>query len=370
MNLPYEQQIRLKQERLVRLLGKYGKVQPVIAMEDPMHYRTKVHAVFGRDGRGRVLCGEYKEGTHKIIERQDSPIEDEECRAVIQTIRKMVIRYKVRIYDEDLRTGILRHVIVRKGLQTGEIMVILVSASPVFPSVRNFVKELREIHPAIATVVLNINDRKTSVVLGDREKVLYGKGYITDSICGCSFRISADSFFQVNPKQTEILYRTAMEFAGMEPGENILDAYCGTGTIGIIAAAYCSGVRVTGVERNKDAVTDARSNAKNNQIDNIRFIAGDASDYMEKLAAGHLTESVSVLFMDPPRSGSDERFLTAAWKLGPERIVYISCGPESLARDLEILTKKGYKVKKIQPVDMFPFTEHIETIVLLQKLNS
>ena len=367
LEMPYEQQIAAKQEKLVHLLGKFGKVQPVIPMDDPMHYRHKVHAVFGRDGRGRILCGEYKEGTHKIIERKDSPIEEEDCRAVIQTIRRMVIRYKVHVYDEDLRTGILRHVIVRKAYKTGEIMVILVCASPVFPSVRNFIKELREKHPAISTVVLNINDRKTSVLLGEKEKVLFGKGYITDAIGECHFRISAKSFYQVNPKQTEILYGKAMEYAGLQPGETALDTYCGTGTIGILAAASCKSAHVTGVERNKDAVGDARNNALRNKIDNIHFVAADASDYMEKKAAARTEEKINVLFMDPPRTGSDERFLNAAVRLSPERIVYISCGPESLARDLAVLTKSGYKVRRIQPVDMFPFTGHVETVVLLTR---
>ncbi|MBQ6470276.1 MAG: 23S rRNA (uracil(1939)-C(5))-methyltransferase RlmD [Lachnospiraceae bacterium] len=365
LNLPYEKQIALKQERLEKLLGKFGKVKPVISMAEPLHYRNKVHAVFGRDARGRILCGEYKEGTHKIIEREDSPIEDRICRDVIRTIRKMVIRYKIHVYDEDLRTGLLRHVIVRRGFRSGEIMVILVCASPVFPSSKNFVKELRDAFPLIKTIVLNVNNRKTSTLLGDQEKVLFGRGYITDTICGCTFRISADSFFQVNPVQTEILYGTAIEYANLRDGENALDAYCGTGTIGIIAAKACPAAHITGVELNRDAVADARENAKANQLTNIRFTAADASQYLERYTSSEKSEKLSVLFMDPPRSGSDERFLLAAAAAAPERIVYISCGPESLARDLSILVRNGYRVNKIQPVDMFPFSSHVETVCLL-----
>ncbi len=385
----YQEEIRGKHAYLVKLLGKYGRVEPVIAMEDPLHYRNKVHAVFGRDGSGRIRCGEYKEGTHKIIEPKDSPIEDLKCRDIIQTVRKLVISFRIKVYDEDLRTGFLRHVVVRRGFQSGEIMVVLVGTSFEFPSGKNFVKELLARHPEITTVVLNINDRRTNAVLGDRERVLFGKGYITDTLCGCRFRISAQSFYQVNPVQTEKLYRTAIRYADLKEGETALDAYCGTGTIGIIAAKLCEGEgeekksrsgAVVGVERNKEAVADARINAKNNSVENITFIAADATEYMERLAASQSSgengkeaqkqrsdRKIDAVFMDPPRSGADERFLRAAAALSPSRIVYISCGPESLARDLAVLVRSGYKVRKIQPVDMFPFVDHVETVVLLTR---
>ena len=383
----YQEEIRGKHDYLVKLLGKYGRVEPVIAMEDPLHYRNKVHAVFGRDGSGRIRCGEYKEGTHKIIEPKDSPIEDPKCREIIQTVKKLVISFRIKVYDEDLRTGFLRHVVVRRGFQSGEIMVVLVGTSFEFPSGKNFVKELLARHPEITTVVLNINDRRTNAVLGDRERVLFGKGYITDTLCGCRFRISAQSFYQVNPVQTEKLYRTAIRYADLKEGETALDAYCGTGTIGIIAAKLCEGEgeekksrsgAVVGVERNKEAVADAKINAKINSVENITFIAADATEYMERLAASQSSgenrkeaqkqrsdRKIDAVFMDPPRSGADERFLRAAAALSPSRIVYISCGPESLARDLAVLVRSGYKVRKIQPVDMFPFVEHVETVCLL-----
>ena len=370
LELPYAEQIALKQKRLEKLLGKYGKIQPVIAMEDPLHYRNKVHAVFGRDGRGRIVCGEYKEGTHRIIEREESPIEDEVCRGIIKTVRNMVIKYRIHVYDEDLRNGLLRHVIVRRGFQSGEIMVILVCTSPVFPSSKNFIRELRNAHPEITTVVLNVNNRKTSVLLGEQEKVLYGRGFITDQLCGCTFRISADSFYQVNPVQTEILYNTAIAFADLKEGDTVLDAYCGTGTIGIIAAKSAPLVSLTGVESNPKAVADAKNNAKINEIRNIRFSASDASDYLEKLASSKEADPISVLFMDPPRTGSNSRFLKAAAQMAPERIVYISCGPDSLARDLDYLVHHGYCVRKIQPIDMFPFSPHVETVVLMSRKDT
>ena len=370
--LPYEEQIAEKQKYLTSLLGGFGRVEPVLAMEDPLHYRMKVHAVFGRDAKGRILCGEYKAGTHRIVEPEDSPIEDLVCRDIIRTVKKLVIEFRIRVYDEDLRSGFLRHVVVRRGWKSGEIMVVLVGTSFTFPSGKNFVRELLRRHSDITTVVLNVNARKTSIVLGDRERVLYGKGYILDELCGCTFRISAGSFFQVNPPQTEKLYRTALEYAALSEGETALDAYCGTGTIGIIAAKN-SGGSVIGVEKNRDAVADAKVNAEKNGVRNISFVTADAAEYMERFAArnGRSGEKrIDVLFLDPPRSGADRRFLTAAAAAAPDRIVYISCGPESLARDLGILRGLGYRAAKIRPVDMFGYSEHVETIVLLQKLNS
>ena len=242
-------------------------------------------------------------------------------------------------------------------------MVVLVLGSPILPSSNNFVKALRKEHPEITTVVLNINDRKTSMILGEREKVLYGKGFIRDELCGCTFRISPKSFYQVNPVQTEILYQKAIEFAHLTGKESVIDAYCGIGTIGLIASGHAK--EVVGVELNKDAVKDAILNAKENQIRNVRFSQGDAGEFMEAMAAEG--NSMDVLFMDPPRAGSDEKFMASAVKMGPEKIVYISCNPETLARDLKYLTKKGYQVKKIQPVEMFAFTEHVETVCLLSK---
>ena len=242
-------------------------------------------------------------------------------------------------------------------------MVVLVVGSPVFPSKNNFVKVLRKKYPQIATVVLNVNDKKTSMVLGERDIVIYGKGFIRDTLCGCSFRISPQSFYQVNPMQTEILYKTAIEYAGLGRKETVIDAYCGIGTIGLVAAKRAK--NVIGVELNPDAVHDARINARENKIINAHFYQGDAGEFMEKMAENG--ECADVVFMDPPRTGSDKKFMSSVIKLGPSRIVYISCGPETLARDLEYLTKYGYEVKKIQPVDMFSFTDHCEIVCLLTK---
>ena len=361
--VPYEEQLRKKQRYTEGLLKKFGKVEPIIGMENPYYYRNKVHAVFDRDKKGNIICGTYEAKTHKVVPIEECMIEDKISQEIIRTIRDMLKSFRIKTYDEDTGYGLLRHVLVRRGFSTDEIMVVLVIGSPIFPSKNNFVKALRKKYPQITTVVLNVNDKKTSMVLGERDIVIYGKGYIRDTLCGCTFRISPQSFYQVNPVQTEILYKTAIEYAGLGRKETVIDAYCGIGTIGLVAAKRAK--NVIGVELNPDAVRDARINAKENKITNARFYQGDAGEFMENMAENG--EHADVVFMDPPRTGSDKKFMSSVIKLNPSRIVYISCGPETLARDLEYLTKHGYDVRKIQPVDMFSFTDHCENICLLTK---
>ena len=355
--VPYKEQLVAKQKKMSKLLKKFGNVKPIIGMEDPFYYRNKVHAVFDRDRKGNIICGTYEAKTHKVVPVEDCMIEDKISQEIIRTIRDMLKSFKIKTYDEDTGYGLLRHVLVRRGFATNEIMVVLVVGSPVFPSKNNFVKALRKKYPQITTVVLNVNDKKTSMVLGERDIVIYGKGFIRDILCGCSFRISPQSFYQVNPVQTEILYKTAIEYAGLGRKD------CGIGTIGLVAAKRAK--NVIGVELNSDAVHDARINARENKITNAHFYQGDAGEFMEKMAENG--ECADVVFMDPPRTGSDKKFMSSVIKLGPSRIVYISCGPETLARDLEYLTKYGYEIRKIQPVDMFSFTDHCENVCLLTK---
>ena len=361
--VPYKEQLAAKQKRMKKLLGKFANVKPIIGMDDPFYYRNKVHAVFDRDKKGNIICGTYEAKTHKVVPIEECMIEDRISQEIIRTIRDMLKSFRIKTYDEDTGYGLLRHVLVRRGFSTDEIMVVLVIGSPIFPSKNNFVKALRKKYPQITTVVLNVNDKKTSMVLGERDIVIYGKGYIRDTLCGCTFRISPQSFYQVNPVQTEILYKTAIEYAGFGRKETVIDAYCGIGTIGLVAAKRAK--NVIGVELNPDAVRDARINAKENKITNARFYQGDAGEFMENMAENG--EHADVVFMDPPRTGSDKKFMSSVIKLNPSRIVYISCGPETLARDLEYLTKHGYDVRKIQPVDMFSFTDHCENICLLTK---
>lgn len=361
--VPYTEQIKIKQKNMNKLLKKYGNVKPIIGMENPFYYRNKVHAVFDRDKKGNIICGTYEAGTHRVVPVEECMIEDKTSQEIIRAIRDMLKSFRIKTYDEDTGYGLLRHVLVRRGFSTDEIMVVLVVASPIFPSKNNFVKALRKKFPQISTVVLNVNDKKTSMVLGERDIVLYGKGFIRDRLCGCTFRISPQSFYQVNPVQTELLYKTAIEYAGLGRKERVIDAYCGIGTIGLVAAGKAK--EVIGIELNKNAVRDAIVNARENKITNARFYHGDAGEFMEGMVSEG--ERADVVFMDPPRTGSTEKFLTSMVKLGPSRIVYISCGPDTLARDLEFLTKHGYVTRKIQPVDMFSFTEHCEVVCLLTK---
>ena len=361
--ISYKEQLAVKQKKMNKLLKKFANVKPIIGMENPFYYRNKVHAVFDRDRKGNIICGTYEAKTHKVVPVEECLIEDKISQEIIRTIRDMLKSFKIKTYDEDTGYGLLRHVLVRRGFSTGEIMVVLVAASPIFPSKNNVVKALRKKYPQITPVVLNVNDKKTSMVLGERDIVLYGKGFIRDNLCGCSFRISPQSFYQVNPVQTEILYKTAIEYAGLGRKETVIDAYCGIGTIGLVAAGKAK--NVIGVELNPDAVHDAKINARENKITNTRFYQGDAGEFMEKMAEEG--ERADVVFMDPPRTGSDKKFMSSVIKLAPSRIVYISCGPESLARDLEYFTGHGYTVRKIQPVDMFSFTDHCENVVLLRR---
>ena len=361
--MDYGSQLKEKQKYVQKLLKNYGKPEPILGMENPYYYRNKVHAVYKHQKNGEIISGIYEEGTHKVVPVESCQIENQEADKVIQTIRKLAKSFKIKIYNEDSGYGLLRHVLIRYGRVTGEMMVVLVAVSPIFPSKNNFVKALRKEHPEITTVVLNINDKSTSMVLGERNIILYGKGYIEDELCGCRFRISPNSFYQVNPVQTEVLYQKAISLAGLSGKEKVIDAYCGIGTIGLIAASHCK--EVIGIELNREAVKDAIGNAKRNGIKNVRFYQGDAGDFLVSMA--QKGEKADVVFMDPPRAGSSEKFMESAVKMGPEKIVYISCNPDTLERDLKYLTRKGYQVDRICPVDMFPFTDNIENVCLLSR---
>lgn len=366
LEMEYSEQLKRKEDFVRKTLKGIVKPEAIIGMENPWHYRNKIHASFARKRDGSIVSGIYEEGTHRLVPVEDCLIQDERANRIVRDLCGLFESFKIKVYNEDTGYGLVRHVLIRTGHVSGEVMVVLVCVSPVFPSKRNFVNALRKLHPEVTTVVLNVNDRRTSMVLGKRDIVLYGKGYIEDQLCGCTFAVSPQSFYQVNPVQTEILYRKAIEFADLHGTEKVLDAYCGTGTIGLIAAEYAG--EVTGVELNPEAVRNAVSNAKRNQRKNIRFVQGDAGEYMQKMAAQR--ETMDVVLMDPPRAGSDEAFLSSLVTLAPEKVVYISCNPVTLARDLKYLGKRGYRVNRAVPVDMFPWTaeEHVETVVLLSRI--
>ena len=359
--MSYSQQLQKKAKVLEEQCGQFGKFEPIAGMKNPYHYRNKVHAVFGEDRRHNIISGIYEEGTHRIVPVDSCLLENKKADEIIVSIRGMLKSFKIRPYNEDTGYGLFRHVLIRTGHATGEIMVVLVLASPILPSKNNFVKALLKLHPEITTIVLNVNNKDTSMILGEKETVLYGKGYIEDILLGKTFRISSRSFYQVNPVQTEKLYQKAVAYAGLSGRETVLDAYCGTGTIGLIASGEAK--EVIGVELNPAAVKDARINARQNQVSNITFYEKDAGAFIEQMAEQQA--AVDVVFMDPPRAGSTEVFLNSLVSLKPKRIVYVSCNPETLARDLLYLKRKGYRMVKGAGVDMFPWTSSIEAVVLL-----
>lgn len=334
-------------------------------MKTPYHYRNKVQAAFYTDKKGKIISGVYQSGSHHVVGIDSCQTEDVIADKIIVAVRKLLPSFRMTTYNEDTGKGFLRHILVKRGFATNQIMLVLVTGTPVFPSKNNFVKAILKQFPEITTIVQNINPYRTNLVLGDNQKVLYGKGYIEDILCGCRFRISPKSFYQINPVQTEVLYGKAIEFANLKGNETVLDTYCGIGTIGIIAAKNGAG-NVIGAELNGDAVRDAIVNARANNLKNIRFYKADAGEFMRE--AADEDEKPDVVFMDPPRAGSDRKFLDSLIKMSPKKVVYVSCNPETLARDLAYLTQNSpYKAQKIQPVDMFPHTAHIETVVLLSK---
>lgn len=407
--VPYTKQLIDKQLRIERLfapLAPDGTISLIKGMKDPYHYRNKVISPFApgkklpprgqdrkaadargaRGGKGKrpqaryeILTGMYAAGSHELVPTDKCLIENETAKKVVLAVRDIMRKHDVAPYREDTGTGFMRHVVVRIGHTSGEVLVTLVTNSDDFPSSKSFCRELIRLCPAVTTVVQNVNERQTNVILGDKERVLYGPGFILDELCGLSFRISSKSFYQVNATQTEALYRAAMDLAGFDGTQVAIDAYCGTGTIGLVAAKS-GAARVIGVDSVESAIRDARTNARHNGVENAEFVAGDATDFMCELAkegvlgASEQEEGAQagglVVLMDPPRAGSTEEFLHAAAALAPKRIVYISCNPETQARDVEFLDSIGYAVVAVQPVDMFPHTDHIECIVALDPADA
>ena len=360
LNLSYQEQLQQKQKLVDTLLGKFCKPFPILGMEQPLYYRNKAIATF-TSVRGRLDCGLYEEGTHRVVPFQDCLLLDRRLSEVLQAVLTAARKCHFSAYDEDHGSGLLRHVLLRRGQETGECSVTIVTPSSFFPGSREFVRLLRAACPDVTTVVQNINPRQTSAVLGNQEKILFGKGYILDILCGKKFGIGSRAFYQINHIQTERLYQTAIQFAALTGKERVIDAYCGIGTIGLIAAEHAK--EVLGVELNPEAVKNAGRNAKSNGIGNARFLHADAGELMEEMAQAR--EKADLVFLDPPREGASEQFLGALLRLSPSRVVYISCNPQTQQRDLTILSKGGYRVEKIQPVDLFPHTKHVETVALL-----
>lgn len=362
-NMDYKKQLQWKQNRVETLLSEFCHIEPIVGMDDPYHYRNKVQAAFGRNRAGKIISGVYQSGTHRIVPVDSCMIEDSIADSIIVDIRNMLPAYKIWVYDEISETGFLRHVLVKRAFHTGQVMVVIVGANGMFPLKKRFTAELLQKHPEITTVVFNINSKSTTLVLGEREEVLFGNGWIEDELCGLTFRISSKSFYQINPVQTEKLYNLAMEYAKLNNNSLVIDAYCGVGTIGLIAAKKAGSV--IGIELNRAAVKDAITNAKQNKMQNAFFYCGDAGDFLNEMS--EQGKSADVIFMDPPRSGSSEKFIMSVSDLAPNKVVYISCNPETMARDLEVFGRYGFYVKRLQPVDMFPHTNHIEVVSLIVK---
>ena len=361
LDVTYRQQLSYKQRTVIKMLGRYARVANIIGMGNPLHYRCKVSNAFGYS-RGQVISGIWQSSSGHIAKIDSCALEDERAEVIIKEIKRLLPTFKLKTYDEVTKAGFLRFVTIRIGKTTGEILVALGTNSGAFPPLKNFVQALVKACPNITTITRNVSCDRLNLLLGKGETVLYGNGFITDSLCGYDFRISARSFFQINPTQTEKLYKTAVDFAVLTGSERVIDAYCGVGTIGIIASKHAK--EVLSVEQNEDAVENAIENVRLNNIANVNVICGDAGKFMEELAASG--ESADVVFTDPPRAGCSKQFLHSLLTLAPKKIVYVSCNPETLSRDLYFLTKNGYKAEKIQPVDMFPYTKHVEVVVQLQ----
>lgn len=364
-NLNYEEQLQLKQVKMIRLLGRFCHVKEIIGMQTPFNYRNKSQYALTYKN-GRTISGIYQSTTQKIVEVKNCMLEDKCAESIVHTIKKLLIKYKLKAYDMNTQMGLVRHILVRKGFKSGEIMVVIVTTDEDFSSKEDFAKELVCIHKEITTVVWNINPTDTPLFLGKKNTVLYGNGYITDALCGLNFRISPNSFYQVNPIQAEVLYSIAKDYARLTGKETVLDAYCGTGTIGLTMAKEAK--KIIGVELNSDATNDAKANAVLNNIENAIFYNEDAGHFMTKLAKEK--EKIDVVITDPPRAGCSKEFLKSLITLYPKRVVYISCNPETLERDLFVLSKSGYNVRSIQPVDMFPYTNHIECVVRLERKSN
>lgn len=364
--MAYSQQLEFKRNKVKNNLKRIGgfqeiEVLPVIGMEHPWRYRNKTQVPFGMDKTGNIVAGFYAGRTHNIIDHEDCLLAPEVNRKIIETIKNYMKQYKIRPYDEKSQQGIVRHVLIRQGYATGEIMVCLVINRKSLPKAEQLVEQLKQI-PGMTSISYNINCENTNVILGETVVPLYGPGYITDFIGTIQYQISPQSFFQVNPIQTEKLYETALKYAGLTGNEIVWDLYCGIGTITLFLAQKAK--MVYGVEIVEPAIQDARKNAEINQIQNAEFYVGRAEDILpEKYKKEQI--KADVIVVDPPRKGCEQTLLETILQMQPKRIVYVSCDSATLARDLKYLCKEKYQIEKIQPVDMFPEGVHVETVVLL-----
>lgn len=368
-HISYEAELRIKEKRVRDAIERIGKitdvkVDEIAGSQLDKRYRNKAQYPVGKNPTGKIISGFYGLHSHRIVPCGDCLLQPEIFSQINRTVLDFIESSHNDVYDELTHKGRLRHIYLRQGEKTGEIMVCLVVNGNGLKDEPNLVKELTESFPQIKSIVINSNRDKTNVILGKKNRVVYGQEYITDELLNVSFRISPHSFYQVNRRQAEKLYSIAAEYADLSSDDVLLDLYCGTGTIGLTMAHKVK--ELVGVEIVEDAIKDAEINAQLNNIENSRFICGDASYAADKLKKDGIRPDV--IIVDPPRKGCDEKLLNTIKEMSPKKIVYVSCDPGTLARDLAILKTLGYPPQKITPVDMFPRTAHVETVVLMSSL--
>ena len=372
---PYAQQLARKQTAMEKLYAPFAErfgceVQPIAGMEKPLGYRHKAATPFAPGPRGSVLCGFYAAGTHRIVPCTNCPVEAPGARAILNGVARAAEELGIRAYNEDTHRGLLRHAVLRMGWRTHEALLTLVTNGQDLPHREELAARLMELDPRIVGVAHNVNQRPGNAILGPETHMLAGAPRMRDKLLSCTFEISPTAFYQTNPAQTEVLYSLAIDGCGLCDGDRVVDAYCGSGTIGICAAAAAreagGRIRLTGIERTEAAIEDARKNAEINGVDeDSAFVAEDATQAMRR--AAREGERADVVIMDPPRAGATEAFLVSAAALEPRRIVYVSCNPETQVRDFDVLVAHGYRPARVTPVDMFPHTEHVETVAVLER---
>ena len=369
--VPYPIQLKRMHETVEEYLGGMAladgvDVEDVRGMEEPCVYRHKAATPFAPRGKGgrKVACGFYERGTHRIVRCPSCLVETPEARPLFEELARMASEMGISAYHEDSGRGCLRHAILRTAWQTSDAMLTIVANGERLAHEAEFVRVLCAAEPRLSTIVLNTNQKRTNAMLGSACRTLFGPGTMRDMLLGCTFEIGPTSFYQTNPEQTEVLYHEAISAAGLESGMRVLDAYCGCGTIGICAAVTVPGISVVGVEKGREAVARARVNARLNGVEGCcSFVAADATEWIR--AAVREGEAFDVVLMDPPRAGSTPEFLSAVAALAPSRVVYVSCNVETQTRDVALLRKKGYRLARVVPVDMFPHTKHVECVCVL-----
>ena len=361
-NMDYERQLRYKQNEIRIRFGRLCKINKIKGAETPLHYRNKAQFVFKKI-KGKTQCGIYQSTDKTVIITDSCALHTKEQNEAAKVLCKLFDSFKIEPFDLHRRRGLVKSVIVRQSFHTNELMIVIVcDYSKNFPSVSAFAEAVKKEIPALASLILT-KHKGTTLTAGDNPKIIFGKDTITDRLLGLDFIISYNSFFQINPLQTEVLYKTTIDMAKLSDNDTVLDAYSGTGTIGMICAPHCK--KVHSIEIVENAVKDARKNAKLNNINNIEAVCADSQEYIKELCETNTPITCAVL--DPPRAGCSRSFLESLASLAPEKIVYISCNIDTQLRDVRFLLKQGYTLKKVQGVDMFPYTKHIECVVLLSK---